>query len=590
MTMAIDPTQLEVVYNALAGISDSMAVMLVRTSRSSIVRLGYDFSTGLLNPGGELVGQGLCQPIHMGGMPPALAACLARYEGRIHPGDVFINNDPYEGGSHLPDVFMFKPVFAGDRIIAFACAMSHQTDMGGRVAGSNASDSTEIYQEGLRIPPLKIYAEGKPNETLFRMIEKAVRVPDKVLGDLQGQVTALRLGEHELVRLAERHGVEELLALEDALLDHTERLTRLRIRAMPDGRWTFTDHVDDDGFTSESIEIVTTLTKRDDEIFVDFSGTSPQVKGAINPPFDSTKAMVYAVVRTVLGGDIPNTGGYFRPVHVTAPPGTFTNPRPPAPVAARYLGCLRVSQSVFGAFAQMLPDVVPACPGGCDGNITMAGYHRDGLARRAWVQVEGANEIASGASAGRDGMDAQSSPISNITNIPSELIEVEHPIKVEEYALIPDSEGAGKFRGGVGLLRHYRFLGDETLVQLRSDRMKHPPYGLHGGQASAPSAVTFVDGATGATRAMPSKFIVTARPGDGLRIAMPGGGGWGDPLDRDPERVLDDVIEEKISRERAEQMYGVVLRRRGGTIELDAEATARLRASRRKGGGDPLRF
>ena len=581
MTAAADPTLLEVVYNALSGISDAMAVMLVRTSRSSIVRLGYDFSTGLLSPRGELVGQGLCQPIHMGGMPPALTACLARYEGRIRPGDIFINNDPYEGGSHLPDVFMFKPVFVGDRIIAYACAMSHQTDMGGRVAGSNASDSTEIYQEGLRIPPLKIYVEGKPNEALFRVIEKAVRVPDKVLGDVQGQVTALRLGEQELIRLAERYGVDELLALEDALLDHTERLTRLGIRAMPDGRWSFTDYVDDDGFDADSIQIVTNLTKSDDEVFVDFTGTSSQAKGAINPPFDSTKAMVYAVVRTVLGGDIPNTGGYFRPVHVTAPPGTFVSPQPPSPVAARYLGCLRVSQSVFGAFAQMLPHVVPACPGGCDANITMAGYHREGMARRAWVQVEGANEIASGASAVRDGMDAQSSPISNITNIPSELIEVEHPIRIEEYALIPDSEGAGQFRGGVGLLRHYRFLADETLVQLRSDRMKHPPYGLHGGEAAAPSNVTFINGTTGETRSISSKFILTAQQGDGLSIAMPGGGGWGDPLERDPQRVLEDAIEEKISRERAERVYGVVLRASERTIEIDAEATARLRASRR---------
>ena len=383
-----------------------------------------------------------------------------------------------------------------------------------------------------------------------------------------------------MIRLAERYGVDELLAVQDALLDHTERLTRLGIRAMPEGRWTFTDYVDDDGFGSESIQIVTNLTKKDDEIFVDFTGTSPQVTGAINPPFDSTKAMVYAVVRSVLGGDMPNTGGYFRPVHVTAPPGTFVSPQLPAPVAARYLGCLRVSQSVFGAFAQMLPDVVPACPGGCDANITMAGYHRDGLVRRAWVQVEGANEIASGASATRDGMDAQSSPISNITNIPSELIEVEHPIRIEEYALVPDSEGAGKFRGGVGLLRHYRFIADETLVQLRSDRMRHPPYGLHRGQSGASSAVTFVDGATGEKRAIASKFIVTAKKGDGIAIAMPGGGGWGDPLERDPQRVLDDVIEEKISRERAESVYGVVVRAHGRTIELDAEATARLRTSR----------
>ena len=575
-----DPTLLEVTYNALTGISDAMAVMVVRTSRSSIVRLGYDFSTGLLSPGGELVAQGLCQPIHMGGMPPALHACLERYAGRIHPGDVLINNDPYEGASHLPDIFMFKPVFVGDTLLAYVCAMSHHTDMGGRVAGSNACDSTEIYQEGLRIPPLKLYEKGEINETLMRILEKAVRVPDQVMGDIQGQIAAMRLGERELLRLADRHGPERLLALQDELLDHTEHLTRLGIRALPDGEWQFTDTVDDDGFDAGPIDIVTNLSKKDDRLHIDFTGTSPQVRGAINMPLDSAKAMVYAVVRTVLGGDIPNTGGYFRPVTVTAPQGTFVNPRLPAPVAARFLGCLRVSQSVFGAFAQMIPELVPACAGGCDSNVTMAGYHVDGNARKAWVQVEGGCEIAAGGSSTKDGIDAQSSPVSNITNIPAELIEADHPILIEEYALIPDSEGAGKFRGGVGLVRQYRFLADDTLVQLRADRMKHPPYGLYGGKAASAARVTLTERESGTCREMPSKFIVTAKSGDVIRLEMPGGGGWGDPLERDPERVLADVVEEKVTAGRAERDYGVVIPNDGRRI--DRNATRKLRAARRR--------
>ena len=310
---ASDPTQLEVVHNALSGISDAMAVTLVRTSRSSIVRLGYDFSTGLLSPDGELVGQGLCQPIHMGGMPPALKACVEHYEGRIFPGDILINNDPYEGGSHLPDIFMFKPVFADGTLIAYACAMSHHTDVGGRVAGGNSSDCTEIYQEGLRIPPLKLYERGEPNRTLFRIIEKAVRVPDKVLGDVRGQVSALRLAEEELLRLAGRHGAERFLELQGEVLDYTETLTRMRIRELPDGAWTFTDHVDDDGFGCGPIAIVANLVKEDDEIRVDFTGTSPQVKGAINNPLDSTKSMVYAVTRAVLGGRSPTRAAISGP-------------------------------------------------------------------------------------------------------------------------------------------------------------------------------------------------------------------------------------------------------------------------------------
>ena len=498
-----------------------------------------------------------------------------------------INNDPYEGASHLPDIFMFKPVFAGDKLIAYVCAMSHHTDMGGRVPGSNACDSTEIYQEGLRIPPLKLHERGKPNDTLLRILRKAVRVPDMVLGDVQAQIAALRLGEQELLRLVERYGEDALLSLQEELLDYTEHLTRLGIEALPSGSWQFTDYVDDDGFGAGPIAIVTNLSKQGSEIAVDFSGSSPQVRGAINVTLHSAKAMVYAVVRTVVGGDIPNTGGYFRPVTVTAPEGSFVNPRLPAPVAARYLGCLRVSQSVFGAFARMLPDVIPACPGGCDSVITMAGYRGDGESRKAWVQVEGGCEIASGGSGARDGMDAQSTPVSNITNIPAELIEADYPIRIEEYALMPDTEGPGKYRGGVGLVRQYRFLADDTLVQLRADRMRHPPYGLSDGRAAPPARVSMTEHKNGECREMPSKFIATANKGDVLRLEMPGGGGWGNPLDRDPARVLADVVEEKVSRRRAENAYGVVLD--DVDRRIDADATDKLRATRRDHEAAPIR-
>ena len=363
MTVVTDPIRMEVIKNALESIADGMALTVVRTSRSSVVRTSLDFSTGVLDSRGELVGQSMCSPTHLGGMMPALKSCLDRFEGRIYPGDILITNDPYEGGSHLPDIFLLKPVWMGDRIVAYLCAMAHHTDIGGRVPGGNACDSTEIYQEGLRIPALKLQERGEPNETLLRILEKAVRVPDKVLGDLKGQEAALYFGEREYIKLAERYGIEELEASVDELLDYTEELTRSSIAAMPDGTWTFTDTVDNDGFDDTPIDIVATVTKADDHIGVDFTGTSPQCKGAIQPVFATTKAMVYAVLRSVMEGDIPNTAGYFRPVTVFAPEGTFVNPMPPAPVAARALGCRRITHALYGAFAQMLPDRVFACPG-----------------------------------------------------------------------------------------------------------------------------------------------------------------------------------------------------------------------------------
>ena len=573
-----DPAHLEVLHNALAGIADGMALTVVRTSRSSIVRSGFDFSTGLLNSKGELVGQGMCQPIHIGGMMPALEACLDYYKENVHPGDVFINNDPYSGGVHLPDIFIFKPIFVGDVLLGYGCAMAHHTDIGGRVPGGNACDSTEIYQEGLRIPPIKLYQRGEPNETMFRILEKAVRVPDKVIGDILAQMAALTYGEGEILALAERIGVEELVSGASELVDYTERLTRMGIRRLPDGEWSFTDYIDDDGIEPGPIAIVIHVAKKDDEIHVDFTGTSPQCKGAIQPTLNSTKSAVYAAVRTVLGGNIPNTGGYFRPVTVTAPLGSFVNPLLPAPVAARALGWFRITHTVFGAFAQLLPDKIYAGSGGCEYIGSMGGYHKDKTPWKAWVQIDSMLEAATGGFSDRDGMDGQGGPVCNVSNIPVETLEMDQPIRIEEYALLPDSEGAGKFRGGVGLTRQYRYMEDDTIVQVRSDRRDHTPYGLYGGHPSGPCKITFKR--DGEEQAMPTKFLVTAKRGEIMRLETPGGGGWGDPLERDPEMVLADVIAEKVMPQRARQTYGVVL-----DVEkrqVDWSATERLRKEMRQ--------
>ena len=578
MGVTIDAVRMEVIKNALESIADGMALTVVRTSRSSVVRTSLDFSTGVLDASGELIGQSMCSPTHLGGMMPALKSCTDRFEGRIYPGDILITNDPYEGGSHLPDLFLFKPVWIGDRIIAYLCAMAHHTDIGGRVPGGNACDSTEIYQEGLRIPPVKLQERGVPNETLFRILEKAVRVPDKVLGDLRGQEAALYYGEREYMKLVEQYGVEGLENSVNELLDYTEELTRKAIGDMPDGTWTFSDVVDNDGFDDRPIDIVATVTKEGEHIWVDFAGTSTQCKGAIQPVFATTKAMVYAVLRSVLGGDIPNTAGYFRPVTVFAPEGTFVNPLPPAPVAARALGCRRITHALYGAFAQMVPERVFACPGGGEVGVGVGGYDKSKIPWKAWVQLEFHNETACGGRPDRDGIDGQGSNISNLANIPAETIEAEQPIRIEEYGLVPDTEGAGKFRGGLGMVRTYRYLMDDTIVQVRADREKTAPYGLNGGMPSTTTKVTVTKG--GLTRAMPTKFLETLDDGDTLRISWPGAGGWGDPLDRDPESVLSDVIEGKIAVERARDVYGVLVDTEQRTV--DWEETTRLREALRQ--------
>ena len=582
MKTVSDPIRLEVLRNALESIGDGMALTVYRTSRSTVVRASLDFSTAVLDANGQLVGQGMCVPIHLGGMMPALEACLNQYKGRVEPGDILISNDPYEGASHLPDIFLFKPVFLGDVLVGYLCAMTHHTDIGGRVPGGNACDNTEIYQEGLRIPPLKLYQRGEANETLFRILEKAVRVPDKVLGDLLSQIAALEFGEREFLRLVERFGVEDVDQYMEELLSYTEELTRKAIARLPDGSWSFTDYIDDDGFQTDSIAIVANLHKKGDEIHVDFTGTSPQVKGSIQPVFTTTKSVVYAVVKTVLSTvaqDIPNTAGYFRPIRVTAPEGSFLNPVPPAPVAARSLGLRRMSHALFGAFAQMLPGQVPACSGGCEYGAAIAGYDRSKTPWKSWVCMDFANEIAAGGRQGHDGIDAQNAGITNIANVLAEVIETEFPIEVEEYGLLADSEGAGEYRGGTGMVRQYRFLSDDTVVQVRSDRMKTSPYGINGGEASRRARIIIHSG--GEERVMPSKFLTTVNAGDTMRVEWPGAGGWGDPLDRDPARVLGDVVAGKINARRAYDKYGVVLDESRRTVDM--AATGELRQRRRGG-------
>ena len=571
-----DPIRLEIFKNALESIADGMALTIVRTSRSTIVRSCLDFSTGVLDGNGELVGQGACLPMHLGGMMPALKACLDRYDGDVNPGDILVSNDPYEGGSHLPDIFLYKPVFVGGIITGYMCAMAQHTDIGGRVAGGNACDSTEIYQEGLRIPPLKLYREGVPDETLFRILEKAVRLPDKVLGDLTAQITALDYGQSGWIKLVERFGVEGFSSAIEELLDYTEELTRQALLTLPNGTWSFTDYIDDDGFGVGPIPIVTTLTKEGDALYADFTGTGPQAKGAINPVKATSEGMVYAALKTALGAlgaEIPNTSGYFRPVTMHMPAGSFINPNPPAPVAARSMGCIRLFQSIMGAFAQMLPQAIPACSGGSEYGSGISGYDKSKTPWKPWIQMDFANETAIGGFSYKDGTDAQGCYNTNLANIPVEEIEAEQPLLVEEYALVPDTEGAGMYRGGLGMSRKYRYLLDETLVQMRADREEHTPYGLFGGEPSAP---TEIDVQTGdQVKRMPTKFLATFDAGDTLRIQWPGAGGWGNPLERSPELLLDDVIEEKITVGRARSVYGVVIDDVARTV--DQEQTHSLR-------------
>ncbi len=579
MRQGTDPVTREIIKNALMGAADTMALTVVRTARSAVIKDGMDFSTALFTAGGQQVAQGLTLPAHLGSMAPALEGVRNAFGDDVHPGDVFANNDPYEGGSHLPDIFLFKPIFVHDTHIGWSCCIGHQTDIGGRVAGGNACDNTEIYQEGLLIPPIKLYEAGVLNRAVWRILEKNVRVPEKVLGDVQALLAAVRFGERDLLRLVDEYGLEELKGYMADILDTTEQLTRAEFAALPHGEWTFTDYIDNDGIDLRPIAIHAKVKIEGDEVFVDFAGTSPQAKGSINPNFAYTKSQVYAVMKCLIDPAIQSNSGFFRPFHITAPEGCFVNPQHPAPVAARGLAGFRICHALFGAMAQALPGKVPGAWGGGEVGLSFGGYHPD---RKAWVYLEFNNDGPRGGGPYIDGADGLAAPIHNMANTPIESIEADQPLLVEQFGLVADTGGAGKYRGGLGIVRQFRVLAEEATFQLRSDRTDFLPWGAEGGKPGTPTK-NYLNPDT-ENRELPGKHLMTLKKGDVYRLIQAGAGGYGDPLDRDAAAVLEDVRQEKLTVDHVRREYGVVVS--PDKLELDQEATEELRAKMRAGETD----
>jgi len=571
MAIKIDPIKRELIKNALVSVADNVMLAVVRTARSTVVKNNMDFSACICDTNGQMVAQGLAVPAHLGAMMPALAGCVDYFANEIFEGDILASNDPYAGGSHLNDIFMFKPVFFGGRRIAFLGLILHHTDMGGRVAGGNAADSNEIFQEGLRIPPTKIYDRGIVNQTLVRIIEHNVRVPERNNGDLKAQIAALNLGEKEFLRLLADHDLDEFCAYMSELVDYTERLTRAGIAALPDGKYTFTDWNDDDGIGSGPVEIKVTLTVKGDTLVADFTGTSPQTGGALHTNYWFTASCTYAALRSVFDSHMPNNAGFYRPITVVAPEGSWVNPVYPAALGARGQGGHRVRQVVLGALAQMLPAKMPACVGGSEFAIVISGYRED---RKPFLHLDFHNNTGLGGGPTSDGQDAGPYCLGNMANTPIELIEAESPILMEEYGFLPDTGGPGKYRGALAIVRSYRILADRATVQLRSDRERFAPWGLFGGKPAA-KARSFLNFGTDKEERLPSKFIKQVKRDDVFRGEMAASGGYGNPFERDSAAVLEDVMQEKMSIDHALHEYGVVINPQEMRVDFDATAQQR---------------
>jgi N-methylhydantoinase B len=577
----LDPITLEVIRNRLSVIADEMELTLLKSAFSSIIKEALDASAAIFDEEGNTIAQASAIPTHLGSLIPAVRKIIEIYDADMQDGDIFVLNDPYRGGTHLPDISVICPVFQHGRRIAFTASIAHHQDMGGKAPGSTAPDSTEIYAEGLIIPPLKLYRSGARNLDIFEFIASNVRVPDMVVGDVDAQVACALIGRRRLVELTAEYGVETTMQAFATLQDHAERLTRESLAKVPSGRYEFVDYLDDNGIDShQPVKIAVALTFCDGEVQVDFSGTDPQTKGALNCVPGSTMAGVYYAIRAVCAAHAPVNEGVHRAIKTILPPGTLVNPISPAPVAARTLTIRRIVSVMMGALAKALPGRVPAACDGQSNFIYVGGV--DPADGRRYVALLGVP--TSGGIGGRpdkDGIDVVSSDTSNLIRYPVEAFESDTPFRVNFIELWDDSGGAGRYRGGLGYHAEVELLRGEAVLTHRRDRHDFAPWGLHGGLA-APCCRTIIYRHDGTKEEMPSKFVTKFHAGDRIEIFTSGGGGYGNPLDRPVEKVIDDVRNRRVSLESARILYGVVV----DGEEADMAATDTLREQMRRQRGD----
>ncbi|MCF8568543.1 hydantoinase B/oxoprolinase family protein [Alicyclobacillus tolerans] len=554
----VDPITVEVLSNALLSVAEDMELTLVRTSYSTNIKERRDCSTAIFNERGETIAQAAAIPIHLGSMLGICKSILDKYPvSDIHEGDMFVANDPYNGGgTHLPDITIAQPVFYSGKIIGFVANIAHHSDVGGRVAGSSSGDCTSIYQEGLRIPPVKLLARGAENSEILNFILLNCRTPRERLGDLRAQIAANRIGEKRLVELFDKNGPDLFVAGIDEMFSYSERRIRNAIRKIPNGVYEFEDYLDDDGIDLEktALPIHVKVQVNGDRIHLDFTGSNPQVKGGINVVKTALLATVYYAIKAILDPDIPSNAGYYRAIEVTAPEGSIVNAIAPASVGGRTDTCQRIVDAIFGAFAKAIPNQVIA---GCNSAVTtvlFSGY--DSRRKQFFVYPESLGG-GFGARPTKDGLDGVHVHVTNSSNLPIESLEIEYPIMLERYELRNDSGGPGKFRGGLGLRRDFRVL-EEIEFASHADRQKIPPWGLFGGGTGSVGRFVINPG-TGTEKTLATGKVSEFRlyPGDVLSVQTPGSGGYGPSLNRDPDKVKQDVLEEKVSRHSGKQDYGI---------------------------------
>jgi N-methylhydantoinase B len=568
----IDPVTLEVVSNHLISIVREMATALMRTSYSTIIREMGDYTTALFGAEAELIAQAEHIPSHQGTLSEAAKTIFRTV--KMEPEDVVIFNHPYEGGTHHPDIMIFKPVFADGEFVGMAGSLGHHIDVGGRSPGSASTDALDVFEEGLMIPALKIVKAGQVNEDIFDMIRANIRVPHKTLGDIRAQMAAVALGERRLLELFAKYGRQRLSEVVAAVIDNSERLMREDLGAYKDGTYTAEGFMDGDGISDDPVRIVVTVTIDNGSVTVDYTGSSPQVKGPFNCAITSTHAATWCGVRYMVSPLIPQNEGCYRPIKVIAPEGTIVRPTRPAPLSGRFHTLERMTNTIVKAFNQARGEnAVGACHSHLS-SYAVSGTLADGEDDHfVFFDLNGGGW---GGTPVGDGLDATKGLMSNSRDCPIESLEIEYPLRMERYELLTDSAGAGKQRGGVGFYRVLRFLHGDGYFTNRSDGQKFAPEGVLGGNQGTKARHKLIR-ADGTVIDMSSKVTnMDIHSGDLIHFETVGGGGYGNPADRAPEKVLDDVLDGLVSAEQARDIYRVAVDVEKGVI--DDDATAALRA------------
>jgi N-methylhydantoinase B len=536
---ALDPISLEISWNGLKSIADECFLTIMRSAFSTNIKERHDHSTAIADAQGRMIVQAeRALPIHLASMSGLMKFILEQYGDSISPGDIFIGNDPHvAGGTHLPDINLAMTVFHDDRLIGFVANIVHHADVGGAAVGSMSGGLDEIYKEGLRIPIVRLFSKGVLQDDMMRLLLLNMRLPEERKGDLNAQIAAAKLGNRRLGEFLEAGGANYTSRVFDEIVSRTNRRMRAAITTLPDGEYEFSDVMDDDGAGTKDILIKLKITKKDDDILFDFSGSDMQVLGNFNLTFNATQSAVCFALKALLDPDVPNNQGIFDAIRIEAPLGSFVNCVTPAPVAMRANTCQRVVDVVIGALAAALPEQAVGAANGANTSAVFTGFDPQSGKQYVYLETLGGGM---GARATKDGKDGVQVNITNTSNLPVEAIEMEYPLRVEEYSLIEDSGGAGRHRGGMGIRRSIRPVGHVCEFNGVGERFRNKPWGIFGGLSGEHGAFHIEDGAGDKTSLSSKASRVKLTPENIVVISTPGAGGYGPPLNRTAEDLAQD--------------------------------------------------